>query len=325
MLLKTVPGTLAFEEIPDLCPGPGQVLIRVEACGVCRTDVHLVDGELPEPKLPVIPGHQVVGRVVGRGPGVETPPQGKRVGVPWLAWTCGQCEFCRTGRENLCDAAQFTGYTVDGGFAEFVVADARFVFPLPEDVPAESLAPLLCAGLIGYRALVKAGTPRTLGIFGFGSAAHILTQLATQMGKRVFAFTRPGDSTAQQFALELGACWAGGSDSMPPEPLDAAIIFAPVGELVPRALQAIKKGGIVVCGGIHMSDIPTFPYRLLWGERSVVSVANLTRKDGLEFFGLLERVRVRTRVEIFPLQRANDALGAIRSGALTGSVVLKVT
>jgi alcohol dehydrogenase, propanol-preferring len=300
-------------------PGPGELLLEVAACGVCRTDLHILDGELAEPKLPLVQGHQIVGRVVRGGRG-HAP--GDRVGVPWLGWTCGECRFCRSGRENLCDRAVFTGYGRDGGFAELAVADERFCFPIPEGYPALQAAPLLCAGLIGFRTLRFAGDAERIGIYGFGAAAHIICQVARHEGRRVFAFTRPGDRTAKEFALELGADWAGDAETQPPEELDAALIFAPAGELVPAALRAVAKGGSVVCGGIHMSDIPAFPYDLLWGERTLRSVANLTRRDGEEFLGLAPLVPVRTEVESFPLERANEALARLRAGGLRGAVVI---
>jgi alcohol dehydrogenase, propanol-preferring len=302
--------------------GPGQLLLRVRACGVCRTDLHVVDGELPPLGRPVVPGHQIVGEVVAVGPGPSAVLPGQRVGVPWLAWTCGGCRFCRSRRENLCPEARFTGYHVDGGFAEHAVADARFCFPMPESYPDAHAAPLLCAGLIGYRALRLAGDARTIGLYGFGAAAHILVQVARSEGRRVLAFTRPGDAAGQAFALSLGAAWAGAAGEAPPDPLDAAILFAPAGELVPQALAAVDPGGTVVCAGIHMSDIPAFPYRLLWQERVVRSVANLTRRDGEEFLKLAPTVPVRTEVETFPLEAANEALARLRSGALRGAAVI---
>lgn len=303
-------------------PGPGQVLIRVAACGVCRTDLHIVDGELPQPKVPVIPGHEIVGRVQQIGPGVSGFAPGDRVGVPWLGWTCGQCVYCRSGRENLCDRARFTGYQIDGGYAETTLADARFCFPLPAGYSDVEAAPLLCAGLIGYRALRLAGEGERLGLYGFGAAAHIAIQVARHRGQRVFAFTKPGDGAGQEFARSLGAVWAGGSDTLPPEPLDAALIFAPVGALVPAALAATAKGGTVVCAGIHMSDIPSFAYRLLWEERMVRSVANLTRRDGEEFLAIAPQVPVRTTTTPFPLAEANEALRRLRTGELEGAAVL---
>jgi len=303
-------------------PGPGQVLLQIRACAVCRTDLHVVDGELPHPKLPLVPGHEIIGVVTAVGPAVERFKPGDRVGVPWLGWTCGACDYCRAGRENLCDQARFTGYTLDGGYAEYTIADQRFCLPIPDGASAAETAPLLCAGLIGYRSLVKAGAGKRLGIYGFGAAAHIITQVARFQGREVYAFTRRGDREAQSFALSMGAAWAGDSDAMPPEALDAAIIFAPAGELVPRALRTVRKGGTVVCGGIHMSDIPTFPYDLLWEERSVCSVANLTRQDGEDFFALAPRVPVRTRVQTFPLREANEALNRLRTGQIHGAAVL---
>jgi propanol-preferring alcohol dehydrogenase len=320
MLLEQVRGPLAQGEVPDPVPGRGQALVRVHACGVCRTDLHVVDGELPDPKLPLVPGHQIVGTVDA---GERFAP-GTRVGIPWLGWTDGDCRYCRSGRENLCDRALFTGYTIDGGYAEFAVADERFCFPIPEDYPDLQAAPLLCAGLIGYRSLRLAGDAERLGLYGFGASAHIVIQVARHQGRRVFAFTRGGDEGGQRFARELGADWAGDSESSPPEELDAAIIFAPVGALVPAALRAIAKGGRVVCAGIHMSDIPSFPYELLWGERSVASVANLTRLDGEEFLALAPQVPVRTEVEPFPLASANEALAHLREGRIRGAAVLVV-
>jgi len=302
--------------------GPGRLLLKVNACGVCRTDLHVADGELPHPRLPLVLGHEVAGTVVDVGPGVQRFAVGQGAGVPWLAWTCGECGYCRSGKENLCAGALFTGYTVDGGYAEYMVADERYCFPLPEGYSAAEAAPLLCAGLIGYRALVRAGQAERLGVYGFGAAAHIVAQVARWQGRRVFAFTRPGDATAQAFARDLGAVWAGDSTEAPPEELDAAIIFAPVGALVPAALRAVARGGTVVCAGIHMSEIPAFPYELLWGERTVCSVANLTRRDGEEFLALAPKVPVRTEVEKFPLARANDALGRLREGRLRGAAVL---
>ncbi len=303
-------------------PGPGQVRLRVRACGVCRTDLHVVDGELPDLGHPVVPGHQIVGVVESLGPEVDGLALGDRVGVPWLGWTCGQCRYCRSGRENLCAEARFTGYTLDGGFAEQAIADARYCFPLPAGYEDRQAAPLLCAGLIGYRSLRMAGDAERLGLYGFGAAAHIVIQLARHEGRRVFAFTRAGDRAAQQFALSLGAVWAGASGERPPEPLDAAILFAPAGELVPLALRAVERGGTVVCAGIHMSDIPSFPYRILWEERVLRSVANLTRRDGRELLALAPRVPVRTEVESFPLAAANEALARLRAGEVRGAVVL---
>jgi propanol-preferring alcohol dehydrogenase len=303
-------------------PGPGQMLIKVRACGVCRTDLHVVDGELAQGKLPIIPGHEIVGIVEQRGAGVERFAIGERVGVPWLGYTCGACGYCASGRENLCDGARFTGYHLDGGYAEYTVADQRYCFAIPKEYNDAAAAPLLCAGLIGYRALVMAGDARRLGIYGFGAAAHIVTQVARHQGRRLFAFSRPGDTQAQRFARELGAEWAGDSSARPPEELDAAILFAPVGALVPAALRATVKGGTVVCAGIHMSEIPAFPYDLLWGERVVRSVANLTRRDGEEFLRIAPRVPVRTRVETLPLGQANEALTRLREGRITGAAVL---
>ncbi len=305
-------------------PGPGQVRVKIEACGVCRTDLHVVDGELQHPKLPLIPGHQIVGTVQSVGDEVSSFEIGQRVGIPWLGWTCGRCRYCLSGRENLCDQARFTGYDIDGGFAEYAVADHRFSFPIPSGYPSAQAAPLLCAGLIGYRSLVMAGDAERLGIYGYGAAAHIVTQVARYRGRRVFAFTRPGDSSSQAFAREMGAEWAGDTSEAPPEELDAAIIFAPAGELVTLALRAVAKGGAVVCGGIHMSDIPSFPYEILWGERVVRSVANLTRRDGQEFLALASQIPVHTEVELFALEEANQALDRLRRGAIRGAAVLVV-
>jgi propanol-preferring alcohol dehydrogenase len=299
-------------------------LVRVRACGVCRTDLHVVDGELPNPKLPIVPGHEIVGTVEETGANVHEFAPGQRVGVPWLGWTCGVCDYCRAGRENLCDRGRFTGYTLDGGYAEYVLADHRYCFPLPEGYGDAEAAPLLCAGLIGYRSLVMAGDAVRLGIYGFGAAAHIIAQVARHQGRQVYAFTRPGDTAAQQFARGLGAVWTGDSDTMPPDKLDAAILFAPVGSLVPAALRAVAKGGTVVCAGIHMSDIPSFPYAILWEERVVRSVANLTRRDGLEFLALAPQVPVRTQVEVLPLAQANEALDKLRTGKIQGAAVLSV-
>jgi len=319
------PGTpLRAVETPTPSPRANEALIRVHACAVCRTDLHVVDGELPKPKLPLIPGHEIVGTVGGRGKNARRFKIGARVGVPWLGWTCGKCKFCRDGRENLCDRAQFTGYTRNGGYAEFTVADERFCFPIPSAYSDANAAPLLCAGLIGFRSLTKTQNAKRLGLYGFGAAAHIIAQVAIFQGRKVFAFTRHGDHQAQRFAKSLGAFWAGDSETLPPEKLDAAIIFAPVGGLVPSALKALDKGGIVVCGGIHMSDIPQFPYDLLWEERSVCSVANLTRRDGAEFFKIVPRVPVRTTVEIFPLAQANDVLDKLRHGKIHGAAVLSM-
>jgi propanol-preferring alcohol dehydrogenase len=315
------------EDYPDPVAGRGQVRVRVSACGVCRTDLHLVDGELPDPKVPVVPGHQIVGVIDQVGGGVTGLRLGDRVGIPWLSYSCGTCRYCRDGQENLCGAAEFTGYTLDGGYAEFAVADARYAFHLPpeERFPDLQAAPLLCAGLIGYRALRMCGEgARRIGIYGFGAAAHILAQVIRYRGGQVYGFTRPGDTAAQDFARALGCTWCGGSDEPPPDELDAAIVFAPVGALVPRALNAVRRGGRVVCGGIHMSDIPSFPYRDLWEERSVQSVANLTRRDAQEFLTLAPEADIRTEVTIFPLGEANAALKALRGGAFTGAAVLAV-
>jgi len=306
-------------------PGPEQVLIEVTACGLCRTDLHLVDGELTGPKLPLVPGHQVVGRVVGAGGGANDIPVGTRVGVPWLGWTCGECRYCREGRENLCDLARFTGYTLDGGFARYMVADHRACLALPGLYPDLQAAPLLCAGLIGYRSLRLAGDAPCLGLYGFGAAAHIVAQVAAYRGQRVFAFTRPGDQQAQGFALEIGASWSGSTDQSPPEELDAAIIFAPAGDLVPVALRHVRKGGTVVCGGIHMSDIPSFPYSILWGERVLRSVANLTHADGEEFLRLAPQIPIRTAIETFALNQANEALSRLRAGDVRGAAVLSIS
>jgi alcohol dehydrogenase, propanol-preferring len=308
---------------PDPVPAPGQVLINVACCGVCRTDLHIVDGDLPALNRPIVPGHEVVGRVVARGDGVDHPAIGDRVGVPWLGWTCGQCSACKSGRENLCPSAQFTGYHLDGGYADLVIADARYVFALPERYSDQQAAPLLCAGLIGYRALRFAGAAQRLGIYGFGAAAHIIAQVAHHQGRDIFAFTRPDDRPAQQFALELGAAWAGGSDQSAPQTLDAALIFAPVGALVPVALRALAPGGTVVCAGIHMTDIPSFPYSWLWQERRIVSVANLTRQDGDEFMALVGQIPIETRTEAWPLADANEALARLRAGQITGAAVLR--
>jgi len=315
---------LRLRQLPWPVPTAGQILLRVHACAVCRTDLHIVDGELTKPKLPLVLGHQIVGTVVGAGTEAVSVEVGSRVGVPWLGWTDGTCHFCLTGRENLCDAARFTGYDIDGGYAEFVAADSRFCFPLPEGYPDLQAAPLLCAGLIGFRSLRLAGDAERLGIYGFGSSAHLVTQVARFQGRRVFAFTRPGDAAGQAFARQVGAAWAGGTDEPSPEELDAAIIFAPAGDLVPLALGALAKGGRVVCGGIHMSDIPSFAYELLWGERSVRSVANLTREGGVEFLRLVPQVPLRTEVTTFPLDQANEAIEAVRRGTVRGSVVVSV-
>ena len=322
MLFESPGQPLRLAELLTPKPGAGQFLIRVHACAVCRTDLHVVDGELTQPKLPLIPGHEIVGTVEAKGEGVQRFEIGDRVGVPWLGWTCGECAFCQSGRENLCDRARFTGYTLDGGYAEYTLADQRFCLSIPDSYRDAEAAPLLCAGLIGYRSLVKAGNGKRLGIYGFGAAAHIIAQVAKYQGREIYAFTRPGDKDAEKFALKLGAVWAGGSNELPPEKLDAAIIFAPAGDLVPQALRAVGKGGVVVCGGIHMSDIPTFPYSILWEERSVCSVANLTRRDGEEFLALAPKVPVRTEVQTFPLEAAIDALARLRSGKIRGAAVL---
>ncbi len=323
MVLERPGSSLIAKELPEPEPSGGQLRVRVEACGVCRTDLHVLDGELPDPKLPLVLGHQIVGLVDAIGEGVELEP-GERVGVPWLGWTCGECRFCRSGRENLCERALFTGYNLDGGYAEAAVADARYCFRIPEGYSAVEAAPLLCAGLIGYRSLRLAGDAERLGLYGFGASAHVVAQVAGHEGRRVFAFTRSGDSRGQEFARSLGAEWAGASDELPPEPLDAAIVFAPVGELVPAALRALDRGGVVVCAGIHMSDIPSFPYELLWEERSIRSVANLTRQDGEEFLALAPRVPVRTHVMEFPLADANEALERLRAGRIEGAAVLRI-
>jgi len=319
------PGTPLHEVARPLpMPGPGQVRLRVRACGVCRTDLHVVDGELAPLGRPVVPGHQIVGVVEATGEATGRLAPGQRVGVPWLGWTCGECRYCRSGRENLCDRARFTGYDLDGGYAELAVADERFCFPIPEGYPDEQAAPLLCAGLIGYRALRLVGDAERIGFYGFGASAHILCQVAAHQGRRVFAFTKPGDEEGQAFARELGAEWAGGSDEAPPEEIDGAIVFASVGALMTTALRASAKGARIVSAGIHMSDIPSFPYEQLWGERSLASVANLTREDGEEFMALASRVPIRTEVELHPLEAANDALDSIRTGELRGAAVLKI-
>lgn len=322
MLFEKAGAALREAELPIPKPGPGQLLIRIGACAVCRTDLHVVDGELTQPKLPLVPGHEIVGTVEEKGQGAERFGIGARVGIPWLGWTCGECAYCRAGQENLCGQAKFTGYTLDGGYAEYTVADQRFCFPIPDRYSNAEAAPLLCAGLIGYRCLVKAGKGNRLGIYGFGAAAHIVAQVAKYQNREIYAFTRPGDREAEKFAIGLGAVWAGGSNELPPVKLDAAIIFAPVGDLVPQALKAVGKGGVVVCGGIHMSDIPSFPYEILWEERSICSVANLTRRDGEEFLALAPKVPVRTEVETFPLEEANEALARLRSGRIQGAAVL---
>jgi len=322
MVLNRLRSDLEWTELADRQPGPGEIRVKVSACGVCRTDLHVVDGELPDPKVPIVPGHEIVGRIDALGSGVEGLRLGERVGIPWLGHTCGVCPYCVEGRENLCDHPLFTGYTRDGGFATAAVADSRYAFPLGEDGSDEALAPLLCAGLIGWRALGIAGEGKKLGLYGFGAAAHIVAQVAKWQGRSVFAFTRPGDVTTQTFARSLGATWAGGSDEMPPEPLDAAIIFATVGDLVPVALRAVRKGGRVVCAGIHMSDIPSFPYALLWEERQLLSVANLTRQDGLDFLRLAPKIGIVTKTTRYPLKRANQALADLRAGRFDGAAVL---
>ena len=322
MVLDRPGEKLRLADVPVPEPGPGQILVRVKACAVCRTDLHVVDGELPEPKLPLVPGHEIVGEVAHTGRGVDWFRPGERVGIPWLGYTCARCRYCVAGQENLCDAARFTGYQMDGGYAEYTVADARYCFPIHGDYGNAEAAPLLCAGLIGYRSLRMAGEGERLGIYGFGAAAHIVTQVARHQGRQVYAFTRADDLAAQDFARELGAAWAGRSDERPPDELDAAIVFAPVGALIPAALLAVRKGGVVVAGGIHMSDIPSLPYRILWGERTVRSVANLTRRDAEEFLALAPKVPVRTETELFPLAEANEALERLRAGRLRGAAVL---
>ncbi len=322
MVLETVGQPLTWKEVPAPAPAAGELLLRIAACAVCRTDLHILKGELPSPKLPLILGHEMVGRVEKLGPGTSGFSPGDLVGVPWLGWTCSVCDFCRSGRENLCERALFTGYTRDGGYAEYAVADARFCLKIPPTYSPPEAAPLLCAGLIGYRSLSKTGDARNLGIFGFGAAAHIITQVAAYQKRNVFAFTRNGDAGTQQFARSLGAAWAGGTAERPPAALDAAILFAPAGELVPLSLKLLRKGGLVVCGGIHMTDIPSFPYDLLWGERTVCSVANLTRKDGQDFMELAPKIPVRTSITVFPLQQANQALSQLDRGALHGAAVL---
>ena len=325
MVLEQPKKKLALRDIPKPAPAKGQLLVRVATCAVCRTDLHIVDGELPDPKLPLILGHQIVGRIEEIGQGVENFSIGDRIGIPWLGWTDGDCVYCRSNRENLCDNARFTGYNIDGGYAEFTVADARFCFRLPAEYNDVDVAPLLCAGMLGYRSYRKTGDARRLGIYGFGNAAHLIAQIAIYEKKEIFAFTRPGDKAGQESAKKLGAVWAGGSDQMPPGKLDAAIIFAPIGALVPAALRALAKGGVVVCGGIHMSDIPSFPYVDLWQERAICSVANLTRHDGEEFLEIAQRVPVQTKVETFPLEEANTALEKFRSGKLNGTAVLLIS
>ncbi|WP_419728858.1 zinc-dependent alcohol dehydrogenase family protein [Lichenicola sp.] len=322
MVLKQLHRPMEWTELQDRLPGPGQIRIKVGACGVCRTDLHVIDGELPDPVLPIIPGHEIVGRIDAIGAGVTGLSEGERVGIPWLGHTCGVCPYCMGGRENLCDHPLFNGYTRDGGFATATIADARFAFPLGDAGEDVSLAPLLCAGLIGWRSLGIAGGGKSLGLYGFGAAAHILAQVARWQGRSVFAFTKPGDTRGQDFARSLGACWAGGSDEMPPEPLDAAIIFATAGALVPLALKAVRKGGRVVCAGIHMSDIPAFPYALLWEERQLVSVANLTRQDGIDFLKLVPEIGIVTQTTRYPLTRANQALADLRASRFEGAAVL---
>lgn len=322
MVLKQPGSPLELQDMSLPDPGPDQVLLAVQACGVCRTDLHLVDGELPDPKLPVVPGHEVVGRVIAKGRAVTELVEGQRVGVPWLGWTCGNCFYCRNGMENLCESAGFTGYTLDGGYGEQILADSRYCFPIPACFDDAEAAPLLCAGLIGYRSLRMAGDPKRLGIYGFGAAAHIIAQVALFQGREIYAFTRPGDEAAKSFALQLGCHWAGDSTAPPPEPLDSAIIFAPVGALVPQALKALRPGGRVVCAGIHMSDIPSFPYRDLWRERQILSVANLTRQDAAEFLRIAGEAKIRTEVETHPLEDANLALSRLREGQFNGAAVL---
>ncbi|MCL4500074.1 MAG: zinc-dependent alcohol dehydrogenase family protein [Chloroflexi bacterium] len=324
MVLEKQGMSLAAREVPTPEPGPGQIRVRVHACGVCRTDLHIVDGELPDPMLPIIPGHEIVGSVDKLGEGVERFDVGDRVGIPWLGWTCGACHYCKTGQENLCDNARFTGYTINGGYAEYTVADQRYCFLVPNGYPDIQAAPLLCAGLIGYRSLRMAGDAQRLGLYGFGASAHIIAQVAVYQGRTIYAFTKPGDTAGQQFARSLGAAWAGGSDEQPPTDMDAAIIFAPVGALVPASLRAVVKGGSVICAGIHMSDIPSFPYHILWGERVIKSVANLTRQDGDELLSIAPKVPVKTHVEAYPLTQANEALAAVRDGSLTGAAVLVI-
>jgi propanol-preferring alcohol dehydrogenase len=323
MVLTETGSALIETQLPDPAPADGEVLVRVEACAVCRTDLHVVDGELPHPKLPLVPGHEIVGKIIAAGPKAARFHIGDRVGIPWLGRTCGRCEYCKSGMENLCDNPEFTGYTRDGGYAESTVADERFCVPIPDVFSNAQAAPLLCAGLIGYRSLVKTGDARSIGIYGFGAAAHLITQVAVYQGREIYAFTRAGDVRAQEFARSLGARWAGSSSDLP-EMLDAAIIFAPIGDLVPQALRAVRKGAIVVCGGIHMSDIPRFPYDLLWGERHICSVANLTRKDAAEFMAIAPKVPVQTHTELFPLADANEALHRLRTGRLQGAAVLTV-
>jgi alcohol dehydrogenase, propanol-preferring len=323
-MVLTAPGApLRFETREDPAPGAGDLRVKVSACGVCRTDLHVVDGELPDTAYPIVPGHEVVGRVEALGPGVTSLRIGERVGVPWLGYTCGECSYCRNGQENLCDRPRFTGYTRDGGFATHLVADARYCLPLGETGDDVAIAPLLCAGLIGWRSLVMAGDGKHLGIFGFGAAGHIIAQVARWQGRSIYAFTRAGDVEAQALAKSLGADWAGGSEEQPPQPLDAAIIYAPVGSLVPTALRAVRKGGRVVCAGIHMSDIPSFPYHILWEERQLLSVANLTRNDGIDFLAVAAQAGIRTHTRVFPLRKANEVLSKLRAGQITGAAVLQ--
>lgn len=325
MVLSAQGRPLRLSELENPKPGKGQVLVKVRACGLCRTDLHVVDGDLKHPKLPLVPGHQIVGIVESLGAGVKDVKTGERVGIPWLGGSCGECEYCKSGRENLCEKALYTGYQVNGGFAEYAVADASFIFPIPKDFPDLAAAPLLCAGLIGWRAYKMAGPGKRLGFYGFGAAAHLLTQVAKYQGREVYAFTRAGDEASQAFAKKVGAVWAGPSEAAPPKPLDAAILFAPAGDLVPTALKAVAKGGTVVCAGIHMSDIPSFPYEILWGERTVRSVANLTRKDGEEFLKLAPKIPIHSEVTVYPLEKANEALSDLRKGRLQGAAVLQIS
>lgn len=324
MVLYSPGQPLRETDSPLPSPGIHQLLVRVTACAVCRTDLHVFDGELPHPKLPLILGHEIVGRVVEKGSAADRFAAGDRVGIPWLGWTCGECQYCRIGRENLCDRALFTGYTLDGGYAEYTLTDSRYCFQIPESYADSEAAPLLCAGLIGYRSLLKTGDAEHLGIYGFGAAAHLIAQVTVYQGRRLYAFSRPGDAQTQEYARKLGAVWAGDSDQSPPHELDAAIIFAPVGALIPFALRALAKGGVVVCGGIHMSDVPSFPYSLLWGERTVTSVANLTRRDGEEFLALAPKVPIRTEIRLYPLDKANHALSDLKKGAVQGAAVLSM-
>jgi alcohol dehydrogenase, propanol-preferring len=325
MVLEAPGKALHLREVPQPACGPEDVLLKVAACGVCRTDLHILDGDLPDPTLPLVPGHEIVGSVVAKGERVEGFEPGQRLGVPWLGRTCGHCRYCTSGHENLCDHAGFTGYTINGGYAEYAVADSRYCFPIPEAYADAQAAPLLCAGLIGYRSLVAAGDGQRLGIYGFGAAAHIIAQLARWQGRTVYAFTRPGDAAGQRFAKGLGAAWAGDSTMAPPDEMDAAIIFAPVGALVPEALRRVAKGGTVVCAGIHMSDVPGFPYSILWGERSIRSVANLTRRDGEDFLAIAPKAGIRTEVETFRLEQANEALARLREGRIRGAAVLAIS